>query len=412
MREASDFFKRAYLNGSVKNELTILIYGNGSELPYVINNDEIVSESMKLTQSLCDDSDLKFGGCIASQFEIEITKNVDLTGRGISVRLYQTAVMPTYPGSQTYPTTISSTEDITTYPGLTVCKGYNGNPIWLFKGKIYSCKLSKNRIIRKIVAYDDFYWKGTVNCTNWYRSLFKNVDTITLGKLFDELLKKFNFRKATAIENLTLPANDLPVYMVEDKVTVGELLRQIMEFNGFFCFIDGDGFLDFISFRDYSQVETNYEIYHYYIDVATEDFTKTGYTGLYIAGFEDGTGRYYFDSSSDENYYFLEDINIITKSYKARYFDPEFQKIKSLLNSYFSVIYDPINLKSEYRSWVELGDKIQVYVTWYDINGKDHIKTFDTMVLSRTLSGIQAITDEITSNAENIRYTEEYFDGD
>ena len=45
MREASDFFKRAYLNGSVKNELTILIYGNGSELPYVINNDEIVSES-------------------------------------------------------------------------------------------------------------------------------------------------------------------------------------------------------------------------------------------------------------------------------------------------------------------------------------------------------------------------------
>ena len=105
----------------------------------------------------------------------------------------------------------------------------------------------------------------------------------------------------------------------------------------------------------------------------------------------------------------MEDINIITKSYKARDFDPEFQKIKSLLNSYFSVIYDPINLKSEYRSWVELGDKIQVYVTWYDINGKDHIKTFDTMVLSRTLSGIQAITDEITSNAENIRYTEEYF---
>ena len=87
-------------------------------------------------------------------------------------------------------------------------------------------------------------------------------------------------------------------------------------------------------------------------------------------------------------------------------------KIKSLLNSYFSVIYDPINLKSEYRSWVELGDKIQVYVTWYDINGKDHIKTFDTMVLSRTLSGIQSITDEISANAENIRYTEEYFDGD
>ncbi len=410
MKNASDFFKQACLNGSVENQLVINIPDDNSGTVYQIFNDEIVSESMKLTQSLCDDSDLKFGGCIASQFEIEITKNVDLTGRGISVRLYQTAVMPTYPGSQTYPNANDSNE-IVTYPGFTMCKGYGGKSISLFKGMIYSCKLSKNRIIRKIVAYDEFYWIGTVNCTNWYRSLFENSSTITLGKLWEELLKKFKFRKAAAIENLTLPANDLLLYMTDDEVTVGEILRQIMEFSGCFCFIDGDGFLDFISFRDYNQLE-NYEIYHYYIDVETQDFTKTGYTGLYIAGFEDGTGRYYFDSSSDENYYFLEDINIITKSYKARYFDPEFQKIKSLLNSYFSVIYDPINLKSEYRSWVELGDKIQVYVTWYDLNGEQHHKTFTTMVLSRTLSGIQAITDEITSNAENIRYTEEYFDDD
>ncbi len=407
MKNASDFFKQACLNGSVENQLVINIPDDNSGTVYQIFNDEIVSESMKLTQSLCDDSDLKFGGCIASQFEIEITKNVDLTGRGISVRLYQTAVMPTYPGSQTYPNANDSNE-IVTYPGFTMCKGYGGKSISLFKGMIYSCKLSKNRIIRKIVAYDEFYWIGTVNCTNWYRSLFENSSTITLGKLWEELLKKFKFRKAAAIENLTLPANDLLLYMTDDEVTVGEILRQIMEFSGCFCFIDGDGFLDFISFRDYNQLE-NYEIYHYYIDVETQDFTKTGYTGLYITGFDDGKGLYYFDSSSDENFYFLEDINIITKSYKARYFDPEFQKIKSLLNSYFSVIYDPINLKSEYRSWVELGDKIQVYVTWVDLEG-EHTKIFNTMVLSRTLSGIQAITDEITSNAENIRYTEEYFD--
>lgn len=410
MREASDFFKRAYLNGSVENQLVINIPDDNSGTVYQIFNDEIVSESMKLTQILCDDSDLKFGGCIASQFEIEVTKNIDLTGREISVWLYQTAVMPTYPGSQTYPNANDSNE-IVTYPGFTMCKGYGGKSISLFKGMIYSCKLSKNRIIRKIVAYDNFYWIGTVNCTNWYRSLFENSSTITLGKLWEELLKKFKFRKAAAIENLTLPANDLLLYMTDDEVTVGEILRQIMEFSGCFCFIDGDGFLDFISFRDYNQLE-NYEIYHYYIDVETQDFTKTGYTGLYITGFDDGKGLYYFDSSSDENFYFLEDINIITKGYKASDFSSEFAKIDSSFKDYFMVIsYDPINLKSEYRSWVELGDKIQVYVTWVDLEG-EHTKMFNTMVLSRTLSGIQAITDEITSNAENIRYTEEYFDGD
>ena len=198
MKNASDFFKQACLNGSVENQLVINIPDDNSGTVYQIFNDEIVSESMKLTQILCDDSDLKFGGCIASQFEIEVTKNIDLTGREISVWLYQTAVMPTYPGSQTYPTTISSTEDITTYPGLTVCEGYNGNPIWLFTGKIYSCKLSKNRIIRKIVAYDNFYWIGTVNCTNWYRSLFENSSTITLGKLWEELFSDLTAQAASS----------------------------------------------------------------------------------------------------------------------------------------------------------------------------------------------------------------------
>ena len=419
MREASDFFKRACLNGSVENYLKISISGSDKD----IENDEIVSESMKLNQSICDDSDIKFGGCIASQFEIEITRDVDLTGREITVFLYQKGIVPTYPTDPaetgntdivTYPTEPMASDSVKTYPGFTVIEGgYGDNPFYLFHGTIYSCKLAKNRIIRKIVAYDDFYLKGNIDCTNWYRSLYSSANTITLGTLRGELLKKFKIRQATNnsySEPVALPADDLPVHMIEGDVTVGELFRQICEFNGCFGFMNGEGLLEYITVSG-NYDSDNSEVYRYYIDIETEDFSKSSFDGFYITGFEEGKGIYELNSGSEDNLYFLEDNQIITAGYKASEFGLIFNNVdKSSLGENFSIHYDPINLKSEYRSWVEIGDKIRVVVKWYNLNGEECSKRFDSIVFSRSLSGIQAITDEITANGENIRYTEDYFD--
>ncbi|MCH5202748.1 MAG: hypothetical protein J1F17_06035, partial [Oscillospiraceae bacterium] len=63
-----------------------------------ITEDNITAESMKLKQSICDETSLKFGGCIASEFSVEIfnTENrtfdaEKLTNKWITVRLIQTA---------------------------------------------------------------------------------------------------------------------------------------------------------------------------------------------------------------------------------------------------------------------------------------------------------------------------------
>ena len=419
MKNASELFKYASLNGSVENYLKIRISGSNED----IENDEIVSESMKLNQSICDESDLKFGGCIASQFEIEITRDVDLTGKEITVFLYQRGIVPTYPTDPTetgntdivtYPTWAVESDTIKTYPGFTVIEGgYGNNPFYLFHGTIYSCKLAKNRIIRKIVAYDDFYRKGNIDCTSWYRSLYSNTNTITLGTLRGELLKKFKITQAANNSYsvpVTLPADDLPVNMIEDNVTVGELFRQICEINGCFGFINGEGLLEYITVSGNFNSD-NGETYRYYIDIETEDFSRSGFNGLYITHFESGNGTYWFSSVSEENLYFMEDNQVVTAGYTPSTFDLYFNDIdKSELAKNFSVHYDPINLKSEYRSWVEIGDKIRVPVKWYDLNGSECSKTFISIVLSRSLSGIQAITDEITAGGENIRYTEDYFD--
>lgn len=402
MRTVSDFFKNACLNGSVENQLIIdIAYDRSSGDVVQIRNDEIVSESMKLHQSICDDSDFKFGGCIASQFEIEITRDIDLTGREITVYLFQKAIIPTYPGSQTYPTSPDITNKIITYPGFTVIEGYNGQSISIFKGKIYSCKLSKNRIIRKIVAYDDFYWKGNADCTNWYRNLFNDTEKITLGELRKAIVREAKFDQAD--DSIVLPADDLKVYMIEDNVTFGELLRQICEFNGCFAIINDDGELEYLFMPNrYS------ENYDYYIDIETEDFEKIAFTGLYITGFKDGNGRFRLFSASDENFYFMEGNNVVTANETVSNFNLDFASIQEKLKENFAIkSYTPMTLKSEYRSWVEIGDRIRVNVKWWDLDGHEQQEQILSYVLSRSISGIQAITDEISAGGENIRYTDD-----
>ena len=167
--EKFEKFKNACINGAVENQFRIRVFGynaDGSELN--IYNKNIVADSLKIEQAICDDSDLKFGGTIAGSFEIEISNMPDLTGKYISVYVTQTAMMPLYPGD-------------TIYPGATLYPGYVAYTYGfvLFSGEVYSCKYTKNRLTRKLVAYDRFYWKGTIDCTEWYRGLFGAGDKIT-----------------------------------------------------------------------------------------------------------------------------------------------------------------------------------------------------------------------------------------
>ncbi len=431
MRTVSEIFEKGCLYGSVENEITIDIPTEDSENPVQIKNDEIVADSLRLTGSICDDSDLKFGGCIASQFEIEITKDIDLTGREISVYLFQRAIIPTYPSTITFPTeknTVYGSDDehITVYPGYTVCEGYKGQSIQIFSGRIFSCKLAKNRAMRKIVAYDDFYWKCAADCTDWYRKLYRDAqaETITLGELRTAITNEIKLIQADG--EATLPADVLPVYRIDGQVTYIDLLRQICEFNGCFGYINGEGRLEYKTIGESSYTDVNTEDYEFYIDVETEDFVKTGFDGLYIFGFPNGNTANYAlpvgSGSGKYNLYPIEGNSVVTTGYSVYggnalfddvYCDPKpgitphgLGLRTSLADNFTIAYYTPMTLKSEYRSWVEIGDRIKVNIHWVDLNGREHWSRLSSIVLSRTISGIQAMTDEITANGANIKYTE------
>ncbi len=400
MIEVSSNFKFAALNGTTNNELHIEVFGynpDGSNLH--IRNKNIVSESMVIEQSICDESDLKFGGCIASQFEIDLSNAPDLTGKYITVSLTQTAKSKLYPSTQTFP-------GADTYPG----EGKYIQSFDIFSGEVYSCKSSKNHLTRKLVAYDRFYWRGSIDCTNWYRSLYSDKVQISLYELRKAICSKFRLLEAD--ESVTLPADNLNVKMIEDNVTVTDLLRMICEFNGVFLFFNGRGNLEY---RSLNKDTAATEDYIYYMDVEREDFTKTAYTGIYF-NLSKGGWAWYFDSAEDDSLYFEEDNALITTGYDDPYLlGTHLGGLGADIKPNFNIEYTPVTLSAQCRLWVQLGDRIKFKVKWYsletDKNGNEyaveHEDELCSYVLSRKISGIQALKDEISAEGEDIRYTED-----
>lgn len=391
MRNVSAAFISKYKssNSFVKNRLRIDV----NEGDRILYNDDIVSQSLRLNQSICDSSVFKIGGCIASQFEIEVTDRNIKKGDKIEVILDQDVNYQLYPSSELYPSN-------NLYPGLQKISDLNN---MLFCGTVYSAKFTKNRITKKIVAYDDFYLVGSVDCTNWYKKLYLNAanEYLTLGTIRAELLN--NYFHGRYDTNLVLPADALRVKMISGQVTVLELLRQICEINGVFGFVKGNGTIDFIKLRDTTNdVIPKYEHYNYYIDLEYEDFTANLYDGFYICGFTNGNG-FYDLSNSSEYYYLIEDIPLITENETTQGFGQEWSNLDKFgYNNIIGEEFKPFEMKAEYRSWLELGDQIRV-----DYRIGNDVGNFDSYVLNRTLSGLPAIRDEISASGEVMEYIDD-----
>lgn len=131
------------------NEL-IITFPDGDEQD--ITEENIVSESMRLTQTICDEDYLKFGGCIASEFRIDLLNTnersftQELAGRWISVKLIQHKISdrPVFPSRSLYPSS-----DL--FPGYERDETVH----YIFSGFIESAKLSENDMnVRTVIAYD------------------------------------------------------------------------------------------------------------------------------------------------------------------------------------------------------------------------------------------------------------------
>lgn len=424
-----DFSDKDYvINGSlVRNEL-VITFPDGDE--ETITETNMSSESMQLKQSICDEDRLKFGGCIASEFRIDLINTddriftSDLVGKWISVKLTQYYVGDSdiLPAETIYPSS-------TVYPG----KEVKSKEFYIFSGYIDSAKVDTNdENMRNVVAYDVFAKLYEQDATSTLMSVLKSTDEggykwikNVLAMCVNESCNKvldipcdwgtyFN-EVINEVEELTAgqyKVNNDDWLADNNTISFGEIMKSVCEMLGLFGVIKpngGKGYFYLLKLR------TSVERYLFYENLYVEEFVCAGYTEIQILnGNENRDDKillYQFPQGSD---------TVTTKTYDLTNNALAWQDwdgsgsgtsadahlislLKGDTGSRFNhPHYSPLNATLNGRPWVEVGDRISIvsYVTNVDgsyvyKDGEPTTKAVYTYALSRTLTGIQALTDKI-----------------
>lgn len=408
-----------------------------------ITEENIRSESMRIRQTICDESYLKFGGCIASEFKIDLLRTNDrsfddsLIGKWISVKITQcfTTDNLLYPSSSLY-------------PSPTLFSGFQTEEVdrYVFSGYIDSAVVSKtdNNVI-SITAYDILAKLHAEDATDALYAMYKTVNNNTLGTILNAVTSRFslNFVSGNLLSefynngsNVTI--RNYPVWKNTDwmnsgeKISYGQLLRDICEMLGTFGVIvpnSGKGSLEFRTLynpdvEEYTFFEPplNAETYQCtgytdFVFPVENDSDRPGKTVTAIGGLSDSydgaveksydfsanilTQRKYAQSggsrTSTEFDYLINTSSIGTRL--AMNAESESHPTACTLSE-----YKPVKVRLDARLWVKVGAPVRIYANKTDAEGGYIIdettglpvkEIINTYIFTRTITGIQALTDEI-----------------
>lgn len=423
--------KQQIINNLISNKLEI-VFPDGEFS--TITETNIESESMSLKQSICDDSKLKFGGCIASEFKIDLLNTVDrvlnvskLVGCWIVVKLTQTfpSGSPILPSSSLYPSD-------TLYPGEAVTT----QSWYLFSGMIDKAEVNKtdqNKI--SITAYDVISQLYDTDCTNLLQNLWNNNSKGTTIKSLLDIIsaevsslcgsKSGSFATDRILNETINQAESLKVKDMKifnkvwlddsEKVNYGQLLNYIAEMLGVFAFVrtlndlkGGD-----IAFVKLETDTAKAEVYDFYETFnADEKLSGTYGTVDFAIGGSSRTAKVRsYKFLSGKTYDMTDNILVWQENDNAG--GAWTHKFENLFagntgDRLHHKSYKPIEATLDGRLWVEPGDMVQIkyYVTdadgnyVYDTDGTPQTATVTSYVLARELTGIQALTDKITAKGE------------
>ena len=445
--EATDkFYKQQIINELLNSEISISTVSNESPRIISITGENIVEESMKLKQSILDNEKFKFGGCIASEFSIQLldTENmtfgnsendVNLKGQQIRVFIKQNFELHIYPNDTIYPGSALYPEDSEEYHSFTIFSGFvdtvtrnaDDNHVFdvvaydlistLYKqdisNSLYSAMINNNATMQQLLNL----------CLNAHQYDFSNYE-------FPEELQYTNYfwrnQKANNRNGV--------------KISKGELLSFICEMCGGFGFIRPNevywnqrtdtpqwffGKLRLLNNNDEIHGTEQYDYFESFNSGEEKLKALNGILFPYAGNLtgidraENHTG-YFVDGNiqsvdtdlDDTNNYDLSD-NILSWDYTSSSAVANLHKIfnfSELLedNLENEMDYFPIRLTVDGRLWVEVGDYIEIKVPEtdvygdyvYDENNNQVFKTIKSRVMSRTLTGIQALTDTIEAKGD------------
>lgn len=360
-------YEYLFKQDSVDKQINIE-YSNGS-----ITNTEIVQNTFKITESLCSETQLKFGCCEASKVEFTV-------GYGEVPLSNETLTISISPDGE--------------------------EALQLGVYDVISDTPTADRKRRNIVAYDKMYQIINAEVIEWYNALFPTPDTVkTIKQIRDSFFAYLGIEQ----ESISLPLDNLQINktITADSLSGKDVITAICEACLGFGHITREGRFKYIGLQPIGETlypdEELYPADDLYPKEGTVD-EEIGVNGNYIsATYED----YYtdlidkFQIRTEEN-----DIGYITGTGTNAYiiegnfllFGKTSQELASIYAnalSYLGTLYfTPANIVAQGNPCLEVGDRIRLHTRY---------ATIDTYILQRTMTGIQSLRDNYVATSPKER---------
>ena len=357
MIKISEEIKKLYIEDSTPIELEVRFKDNAFP---TIKGSDVLSEQMTLHESICEEEQLKFGGCNASSFELTVFN----LNSGIK-------------GHEIEPVLITNKTEI---------------PLGVFYVETIEKYAGKD--YKKLTAYDKMRYFD-VDVKDWYDNL---TFPISVKNFRNSLCEYVGVEQ----NEVTLIADNIMITKELDSsngINGLSLMKQICEISGVFGRMDRYGKFDYLSLESSmllpaddlypandlypsagsgsSKNSFNIPTSLMYDHPFVEDFFTSNIDGVIIV---DSEGAEYITENKGNPYYIQDNFSIIGQSY-----DTITQLAIDLAKKISNISYRPINSsKIKGQPHVECGDFISGEVNGYG---------FEAYVFQRDLTGIKALRD-------------------
>lgn len=377
-------YKDLFLKSHVDKQLRIA----ADDGLFTATNPDINWENFELTESLCSESELRFGSCESSMVKFQIRNAfIPLAGKWL---------------------TITETLD-----------GNTDVPFQYGRYKVFSDVPTADKEYRDITAYDSMYDILGADVAAWYNSILPEENsTMPLRQFRTSFIRHFGLTEAVPEGGLVNDSMTVQKTIQPEEISGKDVITAICEINGCFGHIGRDGKFHYIYLQqdiqglypadflfpdhvpdqwDYlPQAETGY-LYPQdpkgermgtgrYIKCQYEDYVVRQINKVQIRKEENDIGTIYpkTDPSDKDNSYIIQD-NFLVYGKSTEELDAIAENIYRKIRG---IVYRPFDAECPGNPCFEVGDPLS-FSTKY--------KIVESYIFSRTLKGIQSLKDRYSS---------------
>ena len=356
MIKVTDATKAAWKSDAAHKAIEIRI----PEADITLSNEDIVSESLELKEAIESSGNLSFQGCIAASLKVECFTLVDDTLEGMWIEADIIA-----DNTQTIP---------------------------LFRGYISEVTNQTHEEFTTVIrAYDALYKINNTDVTSWYNGLSFPMTIQAFRNSF------FNRVGVTQVADYLTNDGITIQKTIEDKVIMGaKIIKSICQINGRFGRISRTGRFEYVHLTEAAEALYPAEDLYPDDDIypsdenAVDNVLKAHYSAISFENYRvasidkvqviDKSGQIAASAGSGTNIFTLKDNPLVWGLSSAN-----LQAVaRNLYNTVQGLWYTPSEVKCVGLPYVECGDFVLMSA---------RLSIIRSYVLSRTLKGIQAITD-------------------